>query len=246
MKYSYKNILIFILFILFLIGIVMFNSYTKKEGFFAERVSNGWTPDLLDRFVQYQRTVNKNVNQYNLKLLQQQATPKEAEQLLETGYWPWPDYLKEEYIKAIWSSTIVKIQPQYALDYAMKIYNKRAAEELLAWNTKEGNFLLYGGNLGVSDNMPKDINNTIKCSTDANGNSIMEKTVYTGKNLWNGFFNSNVTNVEPQDIPSEMPGFSFIDKPCNPCLLDDFNCPFKLNVKGDDTTSVVWSKLWNL
>ena len=245
MKYSYKGILIFILFIIF---IILFNSYTKKEGFFAAAASNGWSPDLLGRFVDYQRTVNKNNNQYNLKILQEQASAEEAEHLLSTGYWPWPDYLKEEYIKGIWSSTIVKIDPNFALDYAMQVYNKRAAEELLAWNTKEGHFLLYGGNVGTNTDMPKDVNNTLKCSNDLNGTSFMEKTVYTGKNLWNGYFNSTVTKVEPEDIPTVMSGFSFIKEPCNPCsnLEGDFSCPFKLNIKGDDTTSTIWSKLWGL
>jgi hypothetical protein len=116
--------------------------------------------------------MNKNKTYFDLDILQKQTTPDEVEQLLATGYWPWPDELKKLYIDKVWSSPIIKIDPNIALDYAMKIYNKNAARELLAWNTKEGEFLLYGGDLGVSDGMPKNVHNTIKCSTDSKGNSV--------------------------------------------------------------------------
>jgi hypothetical protein len=129
----------------------------------------------------------------------------------------------------------------------MRIYNKTAARELLAWNTKEGHFLLYGGSKGV---IPKNVNNTIKCSTDSNGNSVMEKKVFSGINLWNGHMISSVTTVKPADIPKEMPGFTFVKNPCNPCVAlnspGDFSCPFKVNVEGDDSISKPWQSLWGI
>jgi hypothetical protein len=194
--------------------------------------------------------MNKNKTYFDLDTLQKQASTDEVEQLLETGFWPWPDSLKNDYIEKVWSSPIIKIDPHYALDYAMRIYNQTAARELLAWNTKEGQFLLYGGDLGVSDGMPKNVHNTIKCSTDSNDNSIMEKKVFTGMNLWNGFMNTTTTTVKPEDIPKEMPGFTFVKNPCNPCVAlnspGDFSCPFRLNVKGDDSISNPWQSLWQL
>lgn len=249
MKYSY-SIFIFIIIIVF---IIIFNIYTKNlhDGF-QNYNTRKWSPDLIKRFNIYQTTMNNNKTQFDLEQLQRQATPEETEELLRTGFWPWPDDLKNLYIEEIWSSPIIKIDPQYALNYAMRIYNKNAVTELLSWNTKEGEFLLYGGNLGVSDGMPKNVNNTIKCSTDTNNNNntVMKKKIYTGMNLWNGYMNSNTTIVKPEDIPKEMPGFSFVNGPCNPCIAlnsdQDVSCPFKLNVKGNDTISEPWKKLWNL
>ena len=194
--------------------------------------------------------MNNNANQFDLELLQKQATPEEAEQLLKTGYWPWSNDLKQEYIDQIWSSTIIKIDPQIAVDYAMRIYNQNAARQLLAWNTKEGHFLLYGGDLGPS--LVKNMHNTIKCVSDSNGNSIMQKKVYTGINLWNGFMNTKVTTILPKDISKEMPGFSFVEEPCNPCSplnsTPDFSCPFKLNTNKTDNNviSLPWKQLWGL
>ena len=248
MKYSYTIFIIFLL----VISIILFNSFTKTKTGFQNNIttSNKWCPDLIKRFNIYQTTLNKNKTYFDLDVLQKQATPDEVEQLLETGYWPWPDDLKYDYMDKVWSSTIIKIEPKYALDYAMKIYNKNAARELLAWNTKEGEFLLYGGDLGVSDGMPKNVHNTIKCSTDSNGNSVMEKKIYTGMNYWNGFMDIKTTKVKPEDIPKDMPGFIFVKNPCDPCVAlnspGDFSCPFKLNVKGDDSITTPWKSLWGL
>lgn len=247
MKYSY-NILIFII---IFITIVFFNSFTKnihKNGF--ENYNTRWSPSLIRRFNIYQTTVNNNVNQFDLDQLQRQASPEEAEEYLKTGFWPWSDDLKNLYIQHVWANPIIKIDPQFALNYAMRLYNKNAVTELLAWNTKEGKFLLYGGDLGVSDGMPKDVNNTIKCSSNFIDTSVMKKKIYTGMNLWNGYMNSTTTVVKPEDIPKEMPGFTFVKGPCNPCVAlnspGDFSCPFKINIKGDDSISDPWKKLWNI
>lgn len=242
MKYNY-NILIFIIII---VSIILFNSFSKTKNGFQNYYSTSWSPDLIKRFNIYQTTMNNNVNQFDLDQLQRQASPAEVEEYLKTGYWYWPDDLKNLYIERVWASPIIKIDPQYALNYAMRLYNQNAVRELLAWNTKEGHFLLYGGDLGVSDGMPKNVHNTIKCS-----NSLkMEKKVYTGMNLWNGYMNSSTTSVKPEDIPNEMPGFSFIKGPCNPCVAlnssADFTCPFSINIKGDDSISEPWKQLWNL
>jgi hypothetical protein len=244
MKNAYKIILILLLVIVLLLGTssILFNKQIGKEGF--------WSPNLIKQFNIYQTTMNNNENQFDLQLLQKQASPEEVKHLLKTGFWPWSDELKAEYIERVWSNPIIKINPQYALDYAMKLYNQAAVTELLAWNTKEGQFLLYGGNLGVSDGMPHDVNNTIKCTTDSKGKAVMQKQVFTKMNLWNGHMDSKITNLNPEDIPNEMPGFSFVRGACNPCVAlnspGDFSCPFKLNVEGDDSISSPWKKLWGL
>jgi hypothetical protein len=264
MKFSYNCFLL----ILLVISIILFNSFTKtKTGFqnynssttFNTNSSN-WSPGLIKRFNIYQTTISKNITHFDLEILQKQATPLEVEHLLETGYWPWSEELQNEYLNKVLYNKIIKIEPKYALDYAMKTYNRNAARELLAWNSKEGQFLLYGGvsgtseksgtseNNGTSEKSEKSLEkNTIKCSTDSNGNSVMEKTVFNGMNLWNGY---NTSVVKPEDIPKEMPGFTFVNNPCDPCVAlnspGDFSCPFKLNIKGDDSISNPWKSLWGL
>lgn len=264
MKYIYK----IVIFIIIIIIIIIFNSFTKNKNFGKNGFQNyntiPWSTDLIKRFNIYQATMNDNNIQFNLKKLQKQVTPSEVEEYLKNGYWYWPDNLKNLYIEKVWSNPIIKIDPQYALNYAMRIYNQNAIRELLAWNTKEGHFLLYGGDIGVTDGMPENVHNTIKCSTNSAVSSQLEKKVYTGMNLWNGHMNSITTIINPEDIPKEMPGFSFVKEPCNPCVvfnsdsesdLDNFSCPFKLNIKSnidsngytvDDSISEPWRQLWKL
>jgi hypothetical protein len=248
MKYRYDYVII----ILLVIAIIIFNSYTKtRTGFQNNMWSNEmWPKDLIRRFVIYQKTVNENKNRYDLRILQQQASPEEAEEYLKNGYWYWPDDLKIEYMHKVWANPMIKIYPPFALQHAMKIYNQNAARELLAWNTKEGHFLLYGADLGVTEGMPDNVHNTIKCSIDEAGNSRMEKKVYDGMNLWNGYMNTKTTIVKPEDIPNEVAGFQFVKNACEPCVAlnypGDYSCPFELNVKGNNKISNVWKQLWGL
>lgn len=256
MKYGYIYYIFII--VLIVISVFIYFSNKKRNGFQNnndnQTDTNKWSPDLIKRFNEYQTTMNNNITQFNLLELQRQAIPEEVEEYLSTGAWPWTDELKNLYLEKVWSSSIIKIDPQYALNYAMSIYNQQAARELLAWNTKEGEFLLYGGDLGVfgeEGTLPTDKHNTIKCSSNSVGDSVMQKTLYNGMNLWNGTMNSTVTNLDPKDIPNEMPGFSFVNRPCNPCVVfnsssPDYSCPFKLNVNGDDSISEPWKQLWNL
>ena len=61
--------------------------------------------------------------------------------------------------------------------------------------------------------------------------------------------NSTTTIVNPEDIPNEMPGFSFVKGQCNPCSAfdGDFSCPFRLKTGEDDNSiSEPWKQLWNL
>ena len=231
-----------IIFIIIIVVIILFNSFTKNNkkimiSGFQNYHTTKWSSDLIKRFQKYQTTMNDNNNQFNLDQLQKQASPEEAEKYLKTGLWYWPDDLKKLYIESVWSNPMIKIEPQYALNYAMGLYNKNAVRELLAWNTKEGQFLLYG------------LKNGVKCSDDIK-NPVLQKTTVNGYNLFNGFKNSETVDLAFNDIPNETPGFSFVNSPCNPCsaLNDnpDYSCPFKLNVKGNDEISDVWKNLWSI
>lgn len=241
MKYKHINIIIIITFLALLSFIFYLYFYLDiyKSGF--QNYNNvKWSPDLIKRFNIYQTKINKNTVQFDLGILQNQASPEEAEEYLKTGLWNWPDYLKDLYIEAILSSPIIKMDPQIAVNYARSIYNKNAVTELLAWNTKEGNFLLYGRQIKP--------NGSFKCTYD--NNPVMQKRTAVGMDLWNGYTNYKIENLKPEDIPKNISGFSFVNSPCNPCSVfnegSSNNCPFRLNVDGDDNISTIWKKIWKL
>jgi hypothetical protein len=208
--------------------------------------------DTIKQFGRYQDTVNLNNSQYNMSVLQDQASEEEVKYLLSTGYWPWSEDTKKQYVEAMWQNPIIKFTPDAALNYAMKLYNETAVKRLLSWNTKEGQFLLYGTNDNgtevESDNNENSKKNIFKCSDDSN--PILQKTTMNGYNLFNGFKNTTTVDIPLEDIPVEVSGFSFVNSPCNPCSalneVPDYNCAFKLNVKGNDEISDVWKTLWSI
>ena len=146
---------------------------------------------------------------------------------------------------AISHSPLIKIDSGEALNSAMKIYNENAIKQVLAYNTKEGKFLLYGIKTGPNDF------DTIKCSSDL-ANSVLQKNVFNSYNLWNGYKNTETTIIKNEDIPSEVSGFSFVNGPCNPCVAineySDYSCPFRININDGtaNKTSSIWSDLWQV
>ena len=162
-------------------------------------VASLWPPDLIKRFITFQNTMNLNNVQYNLDILQQQASPEEAEYLLQHRMWPWPEDLKQKYLAKVRMNKIIKVDPESALNYAMRIYNAAAVNELLFLNTKEGQFLIYGltmPNKSKTD-YPYLPDTTIKCN-----NGKIEKTEVQGYNLWNGYMNKKTTILTKDDLPN--------------------------------------------
>jgi hypothetical protein len=252
MEYKYKKYILLIMILIIGLGFGIglrfgIGSGSVNEGFDNSDHVTYWPKDLIQRFKLYQSTVNKNDYQYDMYFLQRQASADEAETLLKTGYWPWADDIKDMYTIAVEQSPLIKIDPGLALDSAMKIYNEMAVKLLLGWNAKEGQFLIYGADAGRTGTMP--VKNTIKCSNDIH-NSVLQKTVYSGYNLWNGYKNSTTVTIKDDDIPKEITGFSFVNGACNPCVAINqepkYSCPFKLDTKDRSGISPVWSKLWNL
>ncbi len=252
-----KIILYIVLALLVLLYHYLF--YTKViDGF---KNINSWTDNLTNKFLKYQNTVFEGDYQFNISELQKQASPEEVDHLLKTGYWPWPDDLKYLFLDAVAQQPIIKAVPGDALEDAMKLYNEQAARRLLAWNTKEGNFLLQGiispNQTGVNQSFLSRNKDTIKCGKDG-----LVKTTYNGYSL----LTKVETPIANEDIPKEVPGFTFVKNPCNPCVAidDDFSCPFQINVdysqdvnkkrltniansnNSPNTISTIWAKLWNL
>ena len=221
----------------------------KKEGFKEKEKGVKWSNDLINRFNIYQNTMTDNVMRYNLDVLQKNATPEEAEILIKTGYWPWSNNTKYIYTDAMWHQPIIKTNVNQALSYAMKTHNETAAKQLLSWKAKEGQFLLYGGKgVDAKGTYNKGAGNkfdTIKCTSDENNDSHIVGVI---KNNFTDDYIENSERIANVDIPVNMPGFNFVKGPCNPCVAihNDYSCPFRLNVDGDDSVSPIWKNLWGI
>lgn len=244
---SYINIKYAILLALFFIILsrAVSTSSSSKEGF---SVNNAWPVDLVAAFLKFEKVLNPNVV-YDMKVVQQQATPDEVEYLFKNNKWPWSKKVMDLYKQAVAENSFVKVDPGISMIDAQRIYNEKAMKEILSFGTKEGTFLLNGVVIGHNNKMPSNVNDVVRCGTDPKtGGSTVEKVVYNGYDSISGAMNKTVTNVGFSDIPGLVNGFKFLNGPCNPCSpLDNppsYSCPFSLDTGNGAEVSPIWKLLW--
>jgi len=238
-KYAIALALFFII-----LSRVAWTNSSLKEGFAA----NAWSDDLVAKFLKFQKVLNPNVV-YDMKVVQQQATPDEVEYLFKHNKWPWTKQVMDLYKQAVAENSFVKVDPGIAMIDAQRIYNEMAMKQILSFGTKEGTFLLNGVVIGHNKKMPSNVNDVVRCGTDPKTKkSVVEKVVYNGYDSISGAMNKTVTNVGVSDIPGLVNGFKFLNGPCNPCTpLDNppsYSCPFSLNTGNGAEVSPIWKLLW--
>lgn len=251
--------LILIIFTRF-VDIVRINaSKDNKEGFELSQESQ-------NDFLHIQHTINPKIV-FDMEIIKKQANQTELDYFLKNGMWPWSQEVIDLYTEAINRNQFIRTYSGDSVNYARKIYNQNAILQLLAIESKEGNFLISGvqinggpkndledlpsgyGDFGYKSGLIKHMNPVIKCSIDDNGNASLEKTEYTGKGGIFGEQTSKKSPVDYNNLESEIPGFKFLNSPCNPCKAlnstPDYSCPYSLDVKGGSSgVSSVWKKLW--
>lgn len=228
------------------------------------------TREQISTFLSFQKYYNPDIL-FNLQQLQKQVSPDELKFYYKNGYWNWSDNTKKEYIRVLWSSPILKIDPNSALNSAMKIYNEKAAKMLISWNNKEGIFLLNGlllkskqpNNTSISSNYPNQNQNQVDLG-GTNGKEVLNlekqlelgsinnikcgpkgkliKTNYVGYNLWNGYKNEELEIIENKDIEKEVPGFKFLKDQCNPCVALDGDYSCPFSINIDGDNNI--SPMW--
>jgi hypothetical protein len=221
-------------------------SGSGKEGF------TEWSSKVKTDFANFENTHNPNF-QFDMNIIQKQATPEEVEYLIKNNKWPWSDSVKAMYKDAIMRNSVISMDPGVAMDVAQTIYNETAVKEMLSWNTKEGAFLLTGVTVGHTKGLPDNINNIVRCGlSDSNGNggAVMEKITNVGYDGINGSMTKNYAPVPDSELPKLVPGFKFLKGECNPCVAlndpADYSCPFSLNVGDGGEVSSIWEDLWGL
>ena len=229
-----------------------------------------WNKQSTDDFLQIQNTINHG-KIFDVNMIQEnQASQEEVDYFNNNGMWPWSQETILLYEAAIRSNSFIRTLPQDAVNYTRTIYNEAAILRIISYQTKEGHFLLNGvlvknpsGNKyedlpngfgdfalnkesGLLENRSDDI---IKCNMKNPNNSTLERITYTGKGGIFGEQTSNIIPVDYTNLEKIIPGFTFLNGPCNPCGAlnknPDYSCPFRLNVKNNSSfVSSVWEHLW--
>lgn len=236
---------------------------------FSHLSKEGFTSDSELDFLQIQNTINKN-KVFDMNIINSQASQDELNYFNKNGLWPWSPRVIEIYKEAISRNPYVRSVSKQSVEYARRLYNEAAILRILSYQTKEGQFLLNGvlvkdpsgnkmeelpsgfGNFpyeaGLLGNRVDDI---IKCNTKNDKNPTLERIRYTGKG---GIFNEQtekITPVDYNDLEKIIPGFTFLNKPCNPCgaigEIPDYSCTYRLRVKNKSPfISNVWQYLWGI
>ncbi len=224
------------------------DSVVPTTSYASNRVTK-WPSTLVSEFLTFQKGLNPDVV-YDMSIVQNQATPDEVAYLFKNYKWPWSDKLQELYKEAIAQNSFIYIDPDISMINAQQIYNETAMKELISYNTKEGTFLLFGATIGHTKDLPSNINNYIQCSTNAEGEHILEKIVYNGYDSIYGNLNKTVTEVNYNELPNQVNGFTFLGSPCNPCVAlktnPEYTCPFAINSGNGYEVSPIWQMLWNI
>lgn len=221
---------------------VWFKKWCKKPVF-----KEGWSADTMTSFNNYKTTSLPSV-QFNMGVLQKQTDDSDVQYLIDHGHWKWSDDTKQIYQNAMSSSSSTKGDPGIVLVDTQKTYNENAVKQALAWDTKEGQFLIYGVSVTSSSKKKEpawvrtdNASAIYKCAEDCNGEPRIQ---YFGES------NSSVV-VPLEELPNQIPGFQFVRGVCNPCeaLEEDaqYNCPFTIQTTEKDIEiSEVWSNLWGI
>ena len=244
-RYGVMLGLVLIIFTRF-VDLIRVKSYNgKKEGFELSQISQ------LD-FLHIQHTINPKIV-FDMEVIKKQASQQELDYFLKYNMWPWSQEVIDLYTEAINRNKFIRTYSGDSINYARKIYNQAAILQLLFMETKEGDFLISGvqinggpkndledlpsgyGDFGYESGLIKHMNPVIKCNIDVNdnGNSYLEKTVFTGKGGIFGEQTSVKSKVDYNNLESEIPGFKFLNGSCNPCKAlnfpPDYSCKYTLD-----------------
>ena len=237
-------------------------SKKEKEGFY-------WTTKSTQDFLKIQDTINPKII-FDVNLIQEnQANQDELNYFNQNGMWPWTETTINLYTNAVQRNPFIRTYSGDSVNYARKIYNESAILRILSYQTKEGQLLLNGakisdpsgnpyedlpsgfGAFGFTSGLVKNLSDdVIKCNSSSN-NSTLERITYTGKGGIFGEQTKKITPVDYNNLENIIPGFKFVNGPCNPCGNIDENpnytCPFELKTKNQPQgISSVWNHLWRL
>jgi hypothetical protein len=209
-----------------------------------------WTPETVYNYLLTQKTSNENVI-YDPIILQQNATQEEADFFLKNGFWKWSNETKDNYINILQKNKIIRTYPEQSLNIDQTIYPEKTIQEILAFNTPEGKFVLEDTVINEEQNQKRasdkgmgifgftsgllnpESNQTIGCRK-LPGDQTDEPYLFV-PNKNKGEYSQVLPKYKKLDyaqLPELVDGFTFTNGPCNPCTLlnqpPDYSCKFKV------------------
>ena len=207
-----------------------------------------WEPETVYNYLLTQKTNNEHII-YDPIILQQNATQEEADFFLTNGYWQWSQETKDQYIKTLNKNTIVRNFAPKSLNIDQKIYPEKTIQEILAFNTPEGKFVLEDAISNEKENQERasnkgigtfgftsgllnpSSNKIVGCRKLAIDQTDEPYLITPGKGTYSQVL-PKARKLDYSEIPKLINGFEFMNGPCNPCsilnLPPDYSCKFKV------------------
>jgi hypothetical protein len=234
--------------------------------FIKKRENFTWNKKSKHDFIDIERTINQQ-KIFDVDKIEEQASQEEVNYFNKNGIWQWSQKTQKLYKDAVTKNPFIKTLAKDAVHDAMKIYNESAILQILSQQSKEGQFLLSGilvspaNSINSKEQLPSGygsfaytsglINNKTKDVIKCNTNGELERITFNGKGSGSyGEQKKKISILNYKDLESIIPGFTFVKEPCNPCVpynkIPDYSCPFKIQVKKNNSISEIWKYLWNI
>ena len=229
------------------------------EVYVNNNVKNQWSEIVVKEFLRVQAKQNPDVI-FDMDMIQFQATQREAEELINTGMWPWSQRTQYIYTDAISRLSLSKKGTLKSMNNDRTIYNEHAILKMIALNDKEGQFLMQGarvesssdadqysgrGTYGIDSGLISNTNDLIQCNRGR-----LERVHNAGNDGITGAQVNQISNVDYNQLPKLVKGFTFLKQPCNPCVAlnmpANYTCPFSMDKSNQTKNSFAWETLWGL
>jgi hypothetical protein len=241
MKRYPKHVLLILILIVIVAIFIPILFYPIRENF-------TWSDESTRNFLKIQKTINPKKIFDTETIQKYQASQEEVNYFNKHGYWKWSPKTKQLYMEALQKNPYIRTYSPSELKYVMSIYNEAAILKILSYQSEEGQFLLNGVmippktqplpdgfgdfayNSGEFSHSTTD--DIIKCNMDTYD---LERTTNTKQYGLYGQQLKETTQVDYNHLENMIPGFSFVNEPCNPChnidATSNYPCPFKLQTK---------------
>lgn len=212
-----QKIIISIIGIIICIGFLYILSiFSNKEGFITSPSPVSYSETTITEFKNYQIKLQSEGKQgliFKVEDLQQKGVPEESvKTYITSGSWPW----SQGFTNALkqWLINEPNKNNTSVTEQIIAIQKIWPEQFLLLWLTG-----IFGFGFGAVAKSKK-----LSCKID----SVSKKS--TGESMFTLDDSGNVTTsaVDNSLLPTLIPGFKFLSKPCNPCEFfnGNYNCPF--------------------
>lgn len=217
----------------------------QKEGF-------TWTTKSINDFINIEDTVNQN-RFYDIGFVQKHTSQEELDYFLKYGIWPWSTQTIQMYKDAINRNPYVQNYSGDSIREARKTYPEFSILQVLALQTREGDFLTNGIVINDMNNFDRDGRGSYPYNSNQiylqnrKGAKQIKCSAETGRPIMIDD-QKNITDLANDDLPNVVPGFQFLNGSCNVCdnlsgdLDKNYRCAFTFFNKP---SSSVWNWFWS-